>query len=103
MATTVITAEDLIRRHADDIAYVAEEAPAADLDTFISQLDAAASNYDRAGINGHEDLETAAIHLDEARHSTDETARNVFLRRADQLLSPIVWDMTQEYREMVGD
>jgi hypothetical protein len=103
MSVTAITVEDVIRRYADDIAYVAEETPAADLSAFIDQLDTAALRYSTAGINGHEDLETAAVHLNEARNSPDETARNVFLHRADELLYPIVWDMTQEYRDVVDD
>lgn len=102
MTTTAITADDIISRYADDIAFVAEEAPATDLDTFIDQLETAATRFGEAGINGHEDLETAAIHLGEARNADDENARNVFLRRADELLED-VWDMTQDYRCMVGD
>src|SRR5579884_3953358 len=69
MTVTVIIVEDLIRRYADDIAYVAEETPAADLGAFIDQLDTAASRYSMAGINGYEDLQTAAVHLNEARDS----------------------------------
>ena len=102
MTATPITAEDLIRRCADDIAYIAEETPAADLDAFIDQLDTAVTNLSLADIHGHEDIETARTHLIEASGSTDETTRNVFLRRADKLLKP-VWDMKQEYRDMVGD
>lgn len=102
MPTATITATDLIRRYADDIAYVAEQDLATDLDTFLDQLDTATRNFDMARINGHEDLETASVHLAEARNSDDETARGVFLGRADELLKP-VWDMTQEYRDMVGD
>ncbi|MCI2423104.1 hypothetical protein MOQ72_37370 [Saccharopolyspora sp. K220] len=103
MSATAITVEDLLRRYADDIAFVAEATPAADLGAFIDQLDTAASRFGEARINGHEDMETAAVHLNEARDSVDETARNVFLKRADELLFPVVWDMTQEYRDMVGD
>lgn len=103
MPTTVITAEDVIRRYAEDIAYVAEDTPATGLDAFIDHLDTAAGRYSMAGILGHEDLETAAVLLAEASICDDEAARTVFLRRADALLAPIVWDMTQEYRGMVGD
>ncbi|MFF1511858.1 hypothetical protein [Streptomyces sp. NPDC058326] len=103
MTATVLTAETLIRRYADDIAYVAQQPPATDLAAFISQLDTAAPRYEAAGINGHEDLETASSYLDEALNSTDDTARNVFLNRAHELLRPLVWDMTQEYRTDVGD
>lgn len=48
-------------------------------------------------------METASTFLYEAHLSTDDTERTVFLRKADKLLSPVVWDMTQEYRHMVGD
>ncbi|MEW5627216.1 hypothetical protein AB1388_11675 [Streptomyces hydrogenans] len=102
MTATVLTVETLIRRYADDIAYVAQQSPATDLAALISQLDTAAPRYAEAGINGHEDLETASSYLDEALRATG-TDRDVFLRRADELLSPIVWDMTQEYRTDVGD
>ncbi len=102
MPTATITTTDIITRYADDIGYVAEESPATDLNTFIDQLDTAARRYDMAGINGHEDLETAAVHLGEASDATEDDARGVFLRRADELLAPVS-DMTQEYREMVGD
>ena len=102
MSTTAITAEDIIGRYADDIAYVTEETPATDLGTFIDQLYTAARRFGEGGINGHEDVETAAILLGEACSSTDETECNVFLTRADNLLTD-VWDMTQDYRLMVGD
>ncbi|MFB6999319.1 hypothetical protein ACFCXF_14740 [Streptomyces virginiae] len=103
MTATVLTAETLIRRYADDLAYVAQESPATDLVALISQLDTAAPRYEAAGINGHEDLETASSYLDEALNSTDETSRDVFLRRADELLRPLVGDMTQECRAAAGD
>jgi hypothetical protein len=78
MTTTTITAEDIISRYGDDIAFVAEEDRATDLGGFIDQLDIAARRFGDAGINNHEDLETAAIHLDEARYADDETFRDVF-------------------------
>lgn len=102
MTTATITAADIIKRCADDIAYVAEGSPAGDLENLISQLDTAAGRFSDAGINGHEDLETASTLLYEAHSADSETARDVFLRRADDLLAP-VWEMVQEYREMVGD
>lgn len=102
MTITAITANDIVNQYGDDIAYVAEKDPAADLDTFIDQLDTAVRNFDRAGINGHEDLETAGILLGEVLHAGDDTERAVLLRKADKLLKP-VWDMTDEYRDMVGD
>ncbi|MFB7828172.1 hypothetical protein [Streptomyces hydrogenans] len=102
MTATVLTAETLIRRYADDIAYVAQQTPATDLAALISQLDTAAPRYEAAGITGHEDLETASLHLDEALRATG-TDRDVFLRRAHELLRPLVGDMTQEYRTAAGD
>ncbi len=102
MTATVLTAETLIHRYADDIAYVAQQPPATDLAALISQLDTAAPRYEAAGINGHEDLETASSYLDEALRATGAD-RDVFLRRAHDLLRPLVWDMTQEYRTDVGD
>lgn len=103
-ATTAVSAEDLLKRYADDIAYVAEaETPATDLAVLAHHLDTAASNFDMAGINGHEDVDTASRHVNDGHIATDDAERAVFLRKADELLHPIVWDMVQEYRCMVGD
>jgi hypothetical protein len=102
MPTATIAATDIVRRYADDIAYVAEKDPAADLDNLASQLGTAARNFDTAGISGHEDVATAAGHLHEASLAADSTARGVLLRRADKRLKR-VWEMAQEYRDMVGD
>jgi hypothetical protein len=99
MTTTTITAEDIISRYSDDIAFVAEQDRATDLSGFIDQLDIAARRFGDAGINNYEDLETAAIHLDEARWADDETSRDVFLRRAGELLEDVS-DMTEDYRLM---
>jgi hypothetical protein len=97
-ATTTVTAEDLLKRYADDIAYVAEEAPATTIGEFIDQLDTAAPRYDTAGINGHEDLVTASTLLGEALHADDDAVRSVFLKRADDLLGE-VWDMVGDDEE----
>lgn len=101
MNAATITAEDIIRRYASDIAFVAEEPPAADVGTFIDQLYTAARRFGEAGINGREDLEDAAVFLNRARHADDETDRGVLLRQTDELLTDL-WDMTQDYRAMVG-
>lgn len=102
MPTTTITADIIISRYAADIGFVAEEESATNLSAFIDQLYTASRSFGEGGINGHEDLETAAVHLAEAiRDGADETTRNVFLTRADELLED-VWDMTQDYRCMVG-
>ena len=108
-AATTVTAEGILKRYADDVAFVAEaETPATDLRVLSHHLETAASNFDMAGINGHEDVDTASDYLHEAyvheAHQSGGCAeRDVFLRKADELLRPIVSDMTQEYRDMVGD
>ena len=102
MPATTITTEDIIKRYADDIAFVAESTRAASLGELIDQLYTAARRFDEGGINGHEDVETAAILLGEVFNSTDETERNVFLTRADEILTD-VGEMTYDYRLMVGD
>ncbi|MGW4779951.1 hypothetical protein ACWEPA_25225 [Streptomyces filamentosus] len=102
MTPTQLTDDTLLRRYATDIAHVAQQPPATDLATLAAQLDTAAPRYEAAGITGHEDLETASLHLDEALRATG-TDRDTFLRRADALLRPLVSDMTQEYRLAAGD
>ncbi|MEV8248096.1 hypothetical protein AB0R01_30635 [Streptomyces rochei] len=102
MPTATLTADDLILKHAANIAYVAEmETPATDLTEFTRHLDYAADNFDQASINGHEDLKTAATLLDQATE-VEGAAREALLRRAAVLLR-IVSEMTDEYRDMVGD
>lgn len=102
--TTTVTAEDLLNWYATDTAYPAEaETPATDLPTLAHHLETAASNFDLAGINGHEDVDTASQYVNEAQQATDPAERDVFLRKADKLLRPVLWDMVQEYRTMVGD
>ncbi|WP_333746241.1 hypothetical protein [Streptomyces sp. IBSBF 2950] len=105
MPTTAITAADIISRYAADAAYVAEKDKdqATDIGALADQLGTAARNFSMAGINGHEDVGTASAFLHEAYISTDDLERAVFLRKADKLLFPIVGEMTQEFRGMVGD
>jgi hypothetical protein len=102
VTTATITLDSLIRQHADNLAYVAENpTPATTLDEFLRHLTYAAENFDLAGINGHEDLETAGTLLSEAAE-TEGAAREKLLLRASVLLKE-VRDMTDEYRTMVGD
>lgn len=103
MPTTTITADIIISRYAADIGFVAEEESATNLSAFIDQLYTAGQYFGDAGINGHEDLETAAILLAEAHNSDNDAERDVFLRRADEILYPLVSSMTDEYRCMVGN
>ncbi len=105
MTTATITADDIIRRYAADIAYVAEKDKdqATEIGTLADQLGTAARNFSLAGINGHEDVRTASAFLHEAHLSIDDIERAVFLRKADELLSPVVREMTEEFRGMGGD
>jgi hypothetical protein len=96
MTATVLTEPDIVRRYAEDVAVAAEAEQTTDLDSFIGQLDTAVRNLKMAGINGHEDLELASTLLGEARHADSEEARGSFLKRADELLTPI-YDMASEY------
>lgn len=95
MPTATLTEKDIVSRHAEDIAYAAEADPVGDLDSLISQLDTAVRNFQMAGINGHEDLETASTLLAESRQAADETARSTLLQHADKLLAPL-YDMNDE-------
>lgn len=96
------TADIILKRYADDIAYIAEQDPATTLEEFTRQLAKAATNFSLARMDDHEDVETAATLLGEAIGAEDDKARSVLLKRADKLLGPVS-DMTEEYREMVGD
>ncbi|MER7487966.1 hypothetical protein ABTY20_19070 [Streptomyces sp. NPDC126497] len=100
MSTAALTVEDVVRRYAEDIAYVAEGSPAADPGTFTGQLGTAAERFEEAGVNGHEDVETAAVILNEVRNTDDEAARTALLGRAAELLRDVP-DMADEYRTMV--
>jgi hypothetical protein len=102
MPTATITATGIVRRYADDIAYVAEQDPATDLDEFTRQLGKAATNFGLARMNDFEDVEAAATILGEALDAEGDRTRPALLKRANKLLGSVS-DMTEEYREMVGD
>lgn len=102
MTTATITADDIIRRHAAAIAYVAEEKPATTVTDFTYQLEVAVENFEGAGINGGDELRAGAQYLADADNSTDETERAVLLKRATDYLIRAS-DMRDEYRDMVGD
>ncbi|MGW5818045.1 hypothetical protein [Streptomyces noursei] len=97
-----VTAEHILRRYAGDIADVAEQPRAATLGDFAVQASTAAHAFALAGITGHEEVEAASGYLYDAHLTTNAAERDALLRRADGLLRPIVWDMAQEYRAMVG-
>jgi hypothetical protein len=97
--TSALTPKLLLSRHADDIAFVAEEAPATDLNEFASQVGTAGSRMEDAGINNAEDLDTASTYLADAANATG-TEQAVLLKRAADLLTDVS-GMVDEYRDMV--
>ncbi|MFJ6069084.1 hypothetical protein ACIQHU_39345 [Streptomyces tendae] len=101
-ATAMVTVDSLITQHAADLAYVAEmEQPATDLPEFTRHLTYAAENFNMAEVNGSDDLHSAATLLGQASE-VDGADKQPFLLRAAALLR-IVPEMTDEYRDMVGD
>lgn len=98
-ATKTITAETLISRYANDIAFVADEPAATTLTGFIDQLRTAAQNFGMARFDTDE-LESAATYLNDADGNTDEAERTVLLQRAAKNLDGVT-DMADEYRDMV--
>ena len=92
----------ILRFYGEDIAFVASEREASDLHGFVNQLDTAADRFEMAWVNGHEDMRTAAAFLEEARVAEKQADRERFLRRADELLDPVISDMTEEYRTLVA-
>ncbi|CQR59264.1 hypothetical protein [Streptomyces leeuwenhoekii] len=101
-ATATVTVDSLIAQHADNLAYVAENpTPATNLTEFLHHLDYAVDNFHQAGINGHDDLQTAGTLLSEAANTEGDTREGLLLRAA--VVLEVVRDMTDEYRTMVGD
>ena len=92
-------APSVFAKYATDIAFVAEAEPAQTAEDFVSQLWTAADNLDTAGINGAEDLETAATLLSEATAAPVAEQRTL-VSRANRLLRDTA-DMVDEYRDMV--
>lgn len=103
VADTKTSIDALIAAHGIDIAYAATEegAPATEVAAtplaFINQLDQAAANLDRAGIDGADDLDQAADNLADAMNTTDVNERkSLFKRVADRLRNTAA--MVAEYR-----
>lgn len=92
-------ASSVFVEYVDDIAFAAEERPAATAEDFIHQLQTAADHLDTAGITGAEDLETAATLISEAL-SAPADEQHAFISRATQLLRN-TREMVAEYRDMV--
>jgi hypothetical protein len=91
---------DLVTAYAQTVADITEKTPATTHTDFVDQLSTASSRMTDAGINGAEDLETAAIYLadiDEAAEASG-IGQAVLLKRARSLLAGLT-DMADEYRE----
>lgn len=100
MATATVTADQFIAEYANDIAFAAEEQPAQTPEAFIEQLRTAAHNLGHyAGINGAEDLETAATYLADALSATGAEQRTLLDRAVGYLANTA--EMVDEYRDMV--
>ncbi len=99
--TNTITFESLIAHHADDIAFVAEEAPASEISDFISQLDIAVERMEDVGITLVEEAGPAAVaYLTDAQRAETALERQLLLKKARHHLR-LVGDAADEYRDMV--
>lgn len=87
--------------YVDDIAFVAEAPPATTPQELADQLGTASDRLADAGINGAEDLQSAATYLADASDETG-TSRKTLLNRAVRRLAKTA-EMVDEYRDMVGD
>ena len=95
---------ELIARHATNLAHLTAEPYATTGSDLIDQLREAEDRLDRAGIQGADDLGTAAGLLDQALDveldGGTQLEQRVFVVRAADLLRELA-DMTAEYRAMV--
>lgn len=99
-ATRTGTVDSLIAKHADDIAFVAEEQPASTVHDFTYQVGVAAEYFEGAGINGGDELEVGAQYLAAAAAATDDNQRSILLGKAAEYLARTN-DMADEYRLML--
>ncbi|WP_406325199.1 hypothetical protein [Streptomyces niveus] len=98
--TVTVTTESLLAEYAEGVAFVAEEQPATTVDDFINHLRDAIRNFELAGINGTEELESAATYLGDADESTETVERTTLLKQAAKHLKDAD-EMVAEYRDMV--
>ncbi|MGW1409505.1 hypothetical protein [Streptomyces sp. NPDC002403] len=99
-STQPLTPATLIARYAAGIAFVAEEQPATTISDFTYQMAVAAENFEAAGIDGGDELETGGQYLADADAATDDSKRAVLLGQAAEYLARAN-DMADEYRDMV--
>ncbi|MCX5336899.1 hypothetical protein [Streptomyces sp. NBC_00140] len=92
-------APSVLASFVDDIAFVAEEQPAATPQEFVEQLGTASERLEGARINGAEDLETAATYLADAVTATGARRKHL----TDQAVGYLkhTADMVGEYRLMI--
>jgi hypothetical protein len=90
----------ILAPYVDDIAFAAEEKPAATPQEFVEQLQTAAINLGHfARINGAEDLEAAATYLSDAITSKGAKRKALLNQAVEYLVNTA--DMVDEYRLMV--
>jgi hypothetical protein len=96
------TIEALIAEHAQDVAFAADQEPAATPIAFVDQLGTAAINLKLARMDDAEDVEAAAASLADALLATDPAESRVLAERAGRLLKNTA-EIVSEYRQMVTD
>ncbi|OKJ52552.1 hypothetical protein [Streptomyces sp. CB02261] len=93
--TTPITAERIVAKYATAVASVIGEPPATNLPDFAAQLRTAAVYLERSGINGGDELDTAALYLDDL-HALPADKQQAWLEQAAESLKDTA-DMVAEY------
>ncbi|MEU3399402.1 hypothetical protein [Streptomyces filamentosus] len=91
-----ITADSLIAKHAADIATITGEPAATTLSDFADQLRTAAGLVERVGINGGDELEDAAVYLNDVATATPDRQQALLETAAEHLKD--VDDIADEYR-----
>ncbi|MFB7398277.1 hypothetical protein [Streptomyces sp. NPDC056191] len=99
--TAPLTADQLVARYADDIAFAAEMKPATTVGNFIQQLDTAHCTLaEVSGISLADDPDVAAPYLTDAEQPDTTTAeKQTLLQKAADLMRDIP-DAVDEYRLM---
>ncbi|MFE1949901.1 hypothetical protein ACFW9D_05465 [Streptomyces sp. NPDC059524] len=98
--TQKVTAETILTRYANDVAFASSNTPATTLAEFIPQLDAAIDELQSAGITGSFALNTAIPLLTEALAAEDDESRQSFIDAATRRLKNL-GDAVDEFRDMV--
>lgn len=93
--------EDLLKRYAQGVAYLAEYDVATSLEELAEQLVTVIYNLDKAGIT-FDDLPRAVVYLEDADACSDGAERNALIKRADRFLKYLP-DLLEDYKLMIGE